>query len=345
MTKHVIRRLLQAIPTLFGVTIVAFLLMQATPGDPISLIMFNPDATPEATEKLRRQLGLDQPPLVQYLFWLVGNDWVLIDVDADGEGDFYGARQGFLRGDLGQSIQHRRPVTEMLIERVPATLQLTLWSAIAGYLIGIIIGILAAINHRGIFDQLARVISVIGNAVPSFWLGLILIMLFSVQLGLLPMSGMQDVARGDGSFDLWDRVSHLIMPVFVLSLGTIASVSRYTRTQVLETLSEDYVRTARSKGLPNRRVYVTHVTRNALIPVATLIGPTIGFLLGGAVIVEQVFSWPGLGRLAVNAVSQRDYPLVMGTVVIGAVLYIIGNLSSDILYSWLDPRIRFDAES
>ena len=344
MTKHLIRRIIQAIPTLFGVTIVAFLLMQATPGDPIALIMFNPDATPEATEKLRRQLGLDQPPLTQYLYWLIGNDWVQIDVDADGEGDFYGTRQGFLRGDLGQSIQHRRPVTEMLIERIPATLQLTVSAAIVGYLLGIFIGILAAINHRGFFDQVARVISVIGNAVPSFWLGLLMIMLFSVQLGVLPMSGMQDVARGGDTPELWDRVRHLIMPMTVLSLATIASISRFTRTQVLETLSEDYVRTARSKGLKERRIYITHVTRNALMPVATLIGPTLGFLLGGAVIIEQVFSWPGLGRLAVNAVSARDYPVVMGTVVMGAILYILGNLTSDVLYAWLDPRIRFEGE-
>ncbi|MCY4018795.1 MAG: ABC transporter permease [Chloroflexi bacterium] len=345
MTRHLMRRSIQAIPTLFGVTIVAFLLMQATPGDPISLIMFNPDATPEATEQLRRQLGLDQPALTQYVYWLIGNDWAQIDVDADGEGDFYGTRQGFLRGDLGQSIQKRRPVTEMLLERVSATLQLTLSAAVVGYLLGIGIGVLAAIDHRGIFDQFARVISVIGNAVPSFWLGLLLIMLFSVRLGILPMSGMQDVTRSSDAFDLGDRIRHMVMPVLVLSLGTIAAISRYTRTQVLEVLSLDYVRTARSKGLQDHQIYVRHVTRNALMPVATLIGPTLGFLLSGAVIIEQVFSWPGLGRMAVNAVSQRDYPVVMGTVVLGAILYVFGNLTSDVFYSWIDPRVRFDAES
>ena len=344
MTQHLIRRMIQAIPTLFGVTIVAFLLMLATPGDPIALITFTPDASPEATEKLRRQLGLDKPALTQYLYWLIGNDWVHIDVDNDGEGDFYGTRKGFLRGDLGQSIQNRRPVTEMLVERMSATLQLTLSAAIVGYIVGIVLGVLAAINHRGIFDQITRVISVIGNAIPSFWLGLLLIMLFSVQLGVLPMSGMQDVTRSSDSFDLADRVRHMIMPMFVLSLGTIAVISRFTRTQVLEVLGEDYVRTAHSKGLQSRQIYIRHVTRNALMPVATLIGPTLGFLLSGAVIIEQVFSWPGLGRLAINAVSQRDYPLVMGTVVLGAVLYILGNLTSDVFYSWVDPRVRFGGE-
>lgn len=345
MKRHLIRRSIQAVPTLFGVTIFAFLLMQATPGDPISVIMFVPDATPEAKAKLRRQLGLDQPPLTQYVYWLIGNDWVHIDVDADGKGDYYGTRRGFLRGDLGHSIQTRRPVTEVMFERISATLQLTLASALVGYLLGIAIGVLAAINHRGIFDQIARVVSVIGNAVPSFWLGLLLIMLFSVRLGVLPMSGMQDVTRSSDSFDLVDRIRHLLMPVLVLSLGTIAAISRYTRTQVLEVLSQDYVRTARAKGLQNHQVHIRHVTRNALMPVATLLGPTLGFLLSGAVIIEQVFSWPGLGRLAVNAVSQRDYPVVMGTVVLGAILYIFGNLTSDLLYSWIDPRVRFSAES
>jgi len=345
MTKHVVRRLLQAIPTIFGVTVISFLLMMATPGDPITMITFNPESTPESTATLRRQLGLDQPALVQYIYWFVGNDWVQIDVDGDGEGDIYGTRKGFLRGDLGQSIQQRRPVSEMIIERVPATLQLTATAVVIGYVVGAVIGILAAINHRGLFDQFARVLSVIGNAIPGFWLALILIIFFSVQLKWLPMSGMRDMSRAEGGFDFVDRVKHMVMPVFVLSLGIIAGISRYTRTQVLEVLGQDYVRTARSKGLSDRRVYVQHVARNALIPIATLLGPTLGTLLSGAVIIEQVFSWPGMGRLAVNAVTQRDYPVVMGSVLMGAVLYLLGNLLTDIFYVWLDPRIRFDGSS
>jgi peptide/nickel transport system permease protein len=342
MTKHLVRRLVQAIPTIMGVTVISFMLMMATPGDPITMITFNPESTAESTATLRRQLGLDQPGVVQYVYWLIGNDWVHIDVDGDGEGDIYGTRQGFLRGDLGKSIQQKRPVSEMIIERIPATLQLTVSAVFIGYVVGAAIGILAAINHRGWFDQIARVLSVVGNAIPAFWLALILIIIFSVKLKLLPMAGMRDVSQTEDGFDFVDRVKHMIMPVFVLSLGIIAAISRYTRTQVLEVLGQDYVRTARSKGLSDRRVYIHHVARNALIPIATLLGPTLGTLLSGAVIIEQVFSWPGMGRLAVNAVTQRDYPLVMGSVVIGAVLYLLGNLMTDIFYTWLDPRIRFD---
>ena len=340
MNRYLLRRLLQAIPTLFGITFITFMLMLATPGDPITTITFNPNSTPEATAQLRRQLGLDQPPLVQYFYWLVGNDWVQIDVNGDGVGDVTGARRGFLRGDLGQSIQYKRPVGELILERVPATLQLTFSAVLVGYLIGIPIGLLSAAHHRSWFDQGARVLSVIGDAVPSFWLALIFIIVFSVKLGVLPMSGMRDITRIDPEFNLGETLRYMIMPVTVLALGIVAFISRFTRAQVLEVLGQDYVRTAYSKGLSNRTVLWGHVIRNALMPVATFLGPTLGSLLGGAVIIEQVFSWPGLGRLVVDAVFQRDYPLIMGSVVIGAVLFILGVLLSDVLYSLIDPRVR-----
>lgn len=340
MSKYVIRRLVQAVPTFMGITILSFLLMLAAPGDPITLITFNPDSTPEATEKLRRQLGLDKPPLEQYLYWLIGNDWVHIDVDGDGEGDIWGTRQGFLRGDLGQSLQHKRPVLDLISERIPATLQLTLTALIVGYAVGIPLGVFAAVAHRGWFDQISRVISVIGNAVPGFWLALILIIVFSVNLRWLPMSGMRDITNTSGNYTIFDSIPYMIMPVFVLSLGTIAGISRFVRTEVLEVLGQDYIRTAYAKGLSNRTVWWRHAVRNALLPVATFIGPALGALLGGAVITEQVFSWPGMGRLVVNAVFQRDYPLVMGSVVISAILFILGLIVSDLLYAALDPRIR-----
>ncbi|MBN1966067.1 MAG: ABC transporter permease [Anaerolineae bacterium] len=342
MSRYIIRRLFQSVPTFFGITIISFLLMLAAPGDPVTLITFNPTSTPEGAARLRRQLGLDQPPLVQYLYWLVGNDWVYIDVDGDGEGDVYGTRQGFLRGDLGQSLQHRRGVMELLGERIPATLQLTFSALLVGYIVGIILGILAAVYSRSWFDQTTRVLSVIGNAVPGFWLGLLMIIIFSVNLGWLPMGGIRDITRSASDTTLGESLRYMIMPVFVLSLGIIATVSRFMRAEVLEVMGQDYVQTARAKGLPNRRVIVGHVLRNALIPIAALIGPGLGSLLGGAVITEQVFSWPGMGRLVVNGVFQRDYPLLMGSVVIGSVLYILGVLLSDILYAWIDPRIRLE---
>ena len=341
MTKYIIRRLLQSIPTLFGITLISFMLMLAAPGDPITLITFTPESTFESAETLRRQLGLDQPPLVQYLYWLVGNDWTTIDVDGDGVGDLQGKRQGFLRGDLGDSLQHKRPVVELILERVPATLRLTLTAVIVGYVVGIPIGALAARFSRSWFDQLSRFLSVIGNAVPGFWLGLIMIIIFSVNFGWLPMGGIRDITKVTPP-TLGESLRYMIMPVFVLSLGIIATVSRYMRAEVMEVLGQDYVRTAQSKGLRQGTIMLRHVLRNALIPIAALLGPALGSLLGGAVIIEQVFSWPGMGRLVINGVFQRDYPLIMGSVVLGSVLYILGVLLSDILYAWIDPRIRLE---
>lgn len=339
MSRYILRRLLQAVPTFFGVTVIAFILMLTAPGDPVSLITFGPQSNPEMAATLRRQLGLDQPPLTQYVYWLVGNDWAMLDTTGDGEPDAFGERRGLLRGDLGDSIRQRQPVMQLILERIPATLLLTMSALLIGYGVGILLGVLAAVYHRTWIDQVIRIISVIGNAVPAFWLGLILIILFSVQLGILPMSGMRSVSRREG-YDIFETLRHMIMPVSVLSLGTIAFVSRFTRTEILEVVEQDYVRTARAKGLHERRVWLRHTLKNALLPVATFLGPGLGNLLSGAVIIEQVFGWPGMGRLVVNAVFQRDYPIVMGSVVIASVMFMLGVLLSDILYSWLDPRIK-----
>ncbi len=342
MNRFVARRLLQAIPTLFGITVISFLLMLKTPGDPVDLITFRPNKTAEATAVLKRQLGLDQPAHIQYLYWLIGNDWRMIDVDGDGQGDVRGTRRGLLRGDLGNSIAQKRPVIDIIGERVPATLLLTVPALLIGYAVGVIIGLLAAIYHGGWFDQFARVLSVVGSAIPAFWLGLILIIVLSVQLDWLPMSGMRDITRPSSQYRVYHSLPYMVMPVTVFALGIIAVISRYTRTQVLEVMGQDYVRTAYAKGLRIRRIYSFHIARNALIPIVTLLGSSIGFLLSGAVIIEQVFSWPGLGRTTIDAVSQRDYPVVMGTVIIGGVMYIIGLLISDILYGLVDPRIRLE---
>lgn len=340
MGRYFLRRLLQAIPTFLGVTIISFLLVITSPGDPITLMTFSPNQDPEAVAALQRSLGLDRPPLEQYAYWLIGNDFVELDLDGDGIKESQGQREGLLRGDLGISIRQRRPVLDMIVERIPATLQLTLSALLVGYLVGIILGVISAAYQGTILDQFIRLISVVGNAIPAFWLGLILIILLSVNADLLPMSGRQDIRNLNPS--LLDQLEHMIMPVTVLSLPIIANISRYTRTSVLEVLGQDYVRTARAKGLTNRAITLRHVVRNALIPVATFLGQSIGGLLGGTVIVEQVFSWPGLGKLVIDAVFNRDYPIVMGSVVIGAVLFIIGMLISDMLYALLDPRIRLE---
>jgi len=341
MFKYFRRRLLQAVPTFFGVTLLSFMIMLAAPGDPIDLITWIPDADPETAEAMRRQLGLDQPPLVQYLYWLIGNDWTKLDYDGDGMGDTYGDRYGLLRGDLGDSIKQKRPVMGLIAQRIPATLRLGVAALILGYLTGVVLGVLAAVFHRTWLDQAIRIVSVVGNAVPAFWLGLLLIIIFSVQLRLLPMGGMENITRRGGS-DLGEALSHMILPVFVLSLNTIAFISRFTRTQMLEVLQQDYIRTAYAKGLQTRLVWLRHALRNGLLPVATFLGPSIGTLLAGAFIIEQVFQWPGMGKLVIDAVFQRDYPVMMGSVVIAAAMIIIGVLISDALYVILDPRIRLE---
>jgi peptide/nickel transport system permease protein len=341
MTNYLIRRLLQAIPTILGITLISFVLILLAPGDPLAQFVFNPSADPEATERMRRQMGLDKPIIIQYLYWMVGNDWTMIDVDGDGTGEIPGTRRGLLRGDLGNSFQHRQPVLNLIVERIPATLRLSIPALMVGYGFGILLGTLAAAKQGSFIDQAIRIFSVAGIALPGFWLGLILIIVFSVTLQWLPIGGMQDLSRTDSSLDIGDMVIHMILPVSVLAFGIIAAVTRYMRAAVLEIIEQDYVRTARAKGLSERRVFNAHVLRNALIPVATLLGPALAGLISGSVIIEQVFSWPGMGRLVITAIFQRDSPLIMGSVLIGAVLYIIGLLVSDSLYALLDPRIRY----
>lgn len=339
MYRLVLRRLIAVIPTLFGITTISFLLIMAAPGDPVSRLAFTPNATPEGLDQQRRLLGLDQPPLMQYIYWLIGNDFTWIDVNNDGTPDVEGTRRGLLRGDLGQSITYERPVLDLIVERIPATLRLTLPSFLIIYILGITIGLLSAVNHNGWFDQLARILSVLGTVIPGFWLALILIVIFSVQLGWLPLTGMRDVTR-TGDLAIGEMIPYMVLPITVLSFGGIGALIRYVRASALEVLKQDYIRTARAKGLPNPTIWGRHVIRNALMPVATFIGPAIGGMLSGAVIIETIFSWPGMGRLSIQAATARDYPLVMGFVLIGAVLYMIGLIISDVLYGLLDPRIR-----
>ncbi|GAB4517551.1 MAG: oligopeptide ABC transporter permease AppB [Anaerolineae bacterium] len=348
MYKYVIRRLLQAIPTLFGITLISFLIMSAAPGGPARALSFGPNVSPQQRQRLEAQLGVNDPWPLQYLYWMIGDDWVQRDFDGDGELDAYGTRKGILRGDFGNSfVRGRRPVTELIGQFILPTLELTTSALLVGLLIGVPVGLIAAVFRGGWFDNLTRVLAVVFNAVPNFWLGLILILVFGSWLEVLPLSGRcpdptaEDLILGRGCPPIYQRLEFLILPTFTLGTVYIAGYSRYMRTAMLDVIGQDYMRTAQAKGLSNRMVWFRHGARNALIPLATFLGPAITGLLGGAVLTETIFSWPGLGRLAIQSVTQLDYPVLMATVLLGAVATIIGFIISDILYAIIDPRIRF----
>lgn len=352
MFRYALRRLIQAIPTLLGVSILSFLLINSAPGDPILIRTFDPNITNESREILRRQLGLDQPLPIQYVRWFTGvslrrGDVVaeFLKVDATCtytarlNFTFCDSGGGILRGDLGTSTQTKEPVWDRLVERMWATAQLGLASLILTFFLGIPLGVLSAVYRGSLFDQLVRFFSVVGQAVPAFWMALMGIFLFSVVLGWLPTGGIKTISLTN-EFDLLDRLRHILMPAIVLALGGIAFMSRIMRTETMEVINQDYIRTARAKGLANNKIWFVHTFRNALIPLMTILGPSIVGIVGGAVITETVFSWPGMGRLTLSAALQRDYPMVMGAVMFFSLLTILGNLLSDILYGVVDPRVR-----
>ncbi len=352
MARYVIRRLLQAIPTLLGVSVISFVLVYNSPGDPILIRTFDPNITQETREILRRQLGLDQHGVLQYISWLTGitlrsGEVVEEFVRSDTSCTFIAWLNttscdnggGILRGNLGTSIATNQPVWERLVERMPATFELGVSALIVALLLGLPLGVLSAVRQGSLFDNLVRVLAVAGNALPSFWFGLMLIFFFGVALGWLPTGGRRTVSLTN-EFDLLDRVRHLILPTFVLALGGIALLSRFMRTETLEVIRTDYIRMAKAKGVVARRVWFVHALGNALIPLMTTLGPAIFGVLSGAVIVETIFSWPGMGRMTFSAALQRDYPTVLGAVMFFSLLTILGNLLSDILYGVVDPRVR-----
>jgi peptide/nickel transport system permease protein len=343
MTRYLVRRLLQAIPTFIGITMITFVVIKLAPGDPVMQMTFDPKIKPETREKIRRGLGLDKPIAVQYLIWLTGNDWL----------QWFGQEteeryitKGVIRLDFGKSYLEKRPATEMVLERVPNTLQLNVTALLISYIVGVPVGVYAAVRQNGVFDNIARVLAVVFNAVPSFWLSLMVMLLFAVKfkewgLPSISMGGMYTITPDNRfKYDLIDRLKHLLPPALILASGGIAGLYRFMRTEVLEVIHQDYIRTARAKGLGERVVNFVHAGRNALIPIATFLGPQITGLLGGAVITETIWSWPGLGRLFVDANFKRDYPVVLAGFVIGAIAVILGNMLSDLLYAAFDPRIR-----
>jgi peptide/nickel transport system permease protein len=356
MSKYILRRLLQAVPTFFGITLLSYALMLGAPGGPVALLTFNPRMTPQDREVYAARLGVNDPMPVQYFRWLLGDDWMRWDSNGDSIADQSfmvpldpvgdskpqpGVRRGILRGDFGMSFFQNRPVLDIIKERIPGTLELGVAALLLSLLVGVPIGILAAVGRGGWFDTITRVLAVLFNAVPTFWLGLILILVFGSALGVLPMGSQCKATLSGGCPPVYLRLNYLLLPTLALATTSIATYSRFMRASMLEAINQDYIRTAKAKGLRARTVWTWHGARNALIPLATLLGPAVTGLLGGAAIVETIFAWPGLGRLAVTSVIQQDYPIVMATVILTAVATLLGLLLSDVLYGLIDPRIRF----
>jgi peptide/nickel transport system permease protein len=343
MTRYVIRRILQAIPLLLIISVILFALINLM-GDPLASFGGRQRLRAKDRERLTRQLGLDKPILVQYVIWLVGNDWMEVDVDGDGMPDQHGTRQGVLRGDFGKSFVEKRPVLDIIGERVPNTLLLMLTSEVAILVFSLFIGIYSALRQYSVLDYVFTAFSFIGYSMPVFWLALILMYVFAVNfkrwgLPYFPTVGMYDLAVGPtvGQI-LW----HLILPLTTVSVISIAGYSRYVRAQMLEVISQDYIRTARAKGLPRRMVILDHALKNAALPLVTIVGMDVPLLLSGAVVTESIFAWPGMGRLFWDAAIDTDIPVLMGILVIISVLVILFQIITDITYTFLDPRIRYD---
>jgi peptide/nickel transport system permease protein len=317
MIAYTARRLLQMIPLLFGISIVLFAVIQAAPGGPEgALLESGRFIDPAVIEAYRERLGVDQPLHIQYVRWL----------------------SAALSGDLGTSFSTTRPVAEMIVERLPATLELMGAAFVFAAVVAILLGIVSAVRQYSWFDHLGTGLSFVGIAMPVFWFALILQLVFGVLLGWLPIAGTETV----GATSLGDHLLHLILPTVVLSFNYVAGWSRYLRSSLIGALRTDYVRTARAKGLPERRVVGVHALRNALIPLLSIMALNLSSLFSGAVITETVFAWPGIGRMFVQAMFSRDYPLLMGILMLGSLMVIVFNLVADLLYGILDPRIRYD---
>jgi peptide/nickel transport system permease protein len=317
MGRFVLRRLIQAVPTLFGITLLSFVVLRLAPGDPVSLMVAGTqNLSPEDLATMRAGYGLDQPLPIQYLNWL-GH---------------------LLTGDFGRSFIYKRPVIEMIGAALPNTLLLTGLALTLTLVVGVPLGIIAARYRGSWLDRFIRIVGVAGHAVPEFWFGLMFILILSVQFRLFPVGGMLTV--GKDALDVPDRVAHLIGPVLTLSLAGIANYSRYMRAETLEVLGQDFVRTARAKGLHPNLVLFVHALRNALLPLVTALGTQFAFLVSGAIVIEQVFAWPGMGRLTFDAARSKDYPIVMAVVVISSTILLISYLLRDVAYSLVDPRVR-----
>jgi len=344
MTRYFIRRLLQGIPLLLIVSFILFILMMNM-GDPVATMGGRRVTRSTDYERLKRQLGLDKPLIVQYVYWLVGNDWTKWDMDGDGIPDTAGTRLGVLRGDFGTSLVNRGvPVLQVIGERIPNTLILMVSGELIVILGALVVGVYSALKQYSLLDHIVTALSFIGYSMPIFFVALLLMFIFAVLfkrwgLPYMPTVGMFDPQVGK---TFWQVIYHTVLPVISMSVVSLASYSRYIRSTMLDVLNQDYIRTARSKGLPRRTVIFVHALKNASLPIATIVGLDIPFLLGGAVVTERIFAWPGMGRLFLDHVSRADTPVVMGILMLVAVAVIVFQIITDIVYAWLDPRIRYE---
>lgn len=321
MANYILRRLLSLLPVLLGITIITFFVIHLAPGKPTRLqAELSPKITLEAREKLERLYGLDKPIHIQYWQWI----------------------KKLAQFDLGKSFVDERPVSVKILERIPITIAINILSLLLIFLIAMPIGIMSAVKEDSLFDKSSTVFVFIGFATPTFWLALLMMSLFGVSLGWLPISGIKSLEFEEYNLleKLFDISCHLILPVFVSAFGGLAGISRYMRTSMLEVLHKDFIRTARAKGLSERSVIYKHALKNALLPIITIIGLSIPGLIGGSVIFESIFAIPGIGKLFFDSVMARDYPVVMGLSYITAILTLLGNLLADITYAYADPRIR-----
>jgi len=325
MGRFLFRRILQSIPVFIAITIITFALIHSIPGGPTARLELDMDIKPEDIARIKANMGLDKPVWMQYLIW--------IGVAPTSQGEY----NGLLQGDLGISYIDQTPVSRNILDRLPNTLLLSVTALVISLGVALPVGIVSAVKQYSMFDNVSTVLSTAGISIPSFWFGLIAILLFSVKLRWLPSGGMYTLGQEKNVGDL---LKHLLMPASILSILSVAGWNRYIRASMLEVIRQDYVRTARAKGLRERVVIASHALRNALIPVATLLGLSLPGLVGGSLITETIFGWPGMGRLAFHAATKRDYPIIMGALVMSTVLVILGNLLADIAYGFLDPRIK-----
>src|SRR5919107_4669812 len=333
LAEYIGRRILQIIPVLLGVSIIVFFMVRAIPGDPAQILL-GQQATNEQVQQLRANMGLDRPVVVQYAVFL----------------------RDAVTGDLGDSIVTGRPVTTELLVRFPATLELTVFAMFIAIAVGVPVGVISAVRQYSLLDKLTSVLALTGISIPIFWLAMVLILIFGVRLELLPFPGrlssgvsiqaytglvlVDSLLTGNfGAF--WDGFKHLIMPALALGTIPMAVITRMTRSSMLEVMGEDYVRTARAKGVVPRRVVFKHALRNAMLPTITVIGLQVGPLMGGEIVTETIFSWPGVGYITYVSINSRDYAMIQGVVLYGALLFVLVNLVVDILYAVLDPRVRY----